>query len=70
MEKVSKALEPEAKRARVKDMIIVAADRFTMSDTAARRAYSQADVCNKGSKRLPPEAYISIERLRSLIPKP
>jgi len=68
MEKVSKVLEPEAKLARKEDMIIVAAERSRMTDTAARTAYSKADVRNKGSKRLPPEAYISIERLRYLIP--
>jgi hypothetical protein len=68
MEKVSKALEEEDKLALKEDMIIVAVKRFGMTETAARTAYGKANVRNKGTKRKPGEAYISIERLRELIP--
>jgi hypothetical protein len=68
MEKVSKLLEEEDKLARKEDMISVAVERSRMTDTAARTAYNKADVRNKGSKRLSSEAYISIKKLRSLIP--
>jgi hypothetical protein len=68
MERVSKALEEEDKLALKKDMIIVAVERSGMTETAACKAYDKADVRNKGTTRKPGEAYISIERLRGLIP--
>ena len=67
MERVSKALEAEDKLALKEDMVAVAAERFGMSETAARTAYRTADVRNKGTTRKPEEAYIRIERLKILI---
>jgi hypothetical protein len=68
MEKVSRDLAPEDKLARREDMITVAVSRSGMTQTAATKAYVEAKVRNKGAKRKPEEAYISIERLRDLLP--
>ncbi|AGI67600.1 hypothetical protein OAN307_c19510 [Octadecabacter antarcticus 307] len=68
MERVSEALEKEDKLARTDDMVAVAVERSGMSKTAAGKAYVGSNVRNRGAKRKSGETYISIERLRGLIP--